>query len=659
MSVVSGGTYPTAKVVADELARCRQRGLENLDRDARQQRPMPAPELERLAGAHARRHGITAADRSLKIKILLSVALDKYSACGNDEDASLIHGLLFSDSTLTVRKSAGELLRDVRLESGEPNEILFRERFRKAFSSFAEFLVQLVDSEADRAGSVGYPLRFTAGHAGRRPDRFVELLAHSDEAVVVGFDNELLEPALRAALTLKRDRLEDPRAFWRSLEIVFLGEPLLGYLDEGGVSPDPRVALRERRRAMTKTRRAVQLLLRGTSGGGWAVSETHFMPPFTGSLFVMPDSRHVVVQLMVRQPALHTRVADQAYLEFDDLPNEYFTTAFRRVVERSISESRPVPVGRPFGSTFLWTDTVCRDEVLRPNSGRLDWLPMVLVVTTQRWRGQVTPVLQLRTGENAVREVGAVSHLSRHIYQDETSPVPGQTIPAPPAFDGSSECTLRAAQLRIQLETGDNAPPGIRELMTGRYVNPNTDNFFFFVYSLELPEEMRLSSASDMHHFSLDELVSIRSQQALRIAAEVCAVTDRPTQFWRTAVELAALNLALHSHGELGERLVSVADAPARAWAEVSADVDRLIESAPPVCASSGRNRRIVGLSGWQYREFYTALVPEYAKAGVPGASEELHRISKISTGGVKNVVDRVASLYQDEDLLRSIRVHL
>ena len=465
----------------------------------------------------------------------------------------------------------------------------------------------------------------------------------------MGFDHESLEPALRAALKLKRDRLNDPNAFWRSLEIVFLGEPLLDYLDDYVVSPDRRVALTERRRASTRTRRAVQLLLRRTGLPGWTVSETPFMPVLTGSLFVLPDSRRVV-HAIVRQPA----PKDQVYLEFEDLPDHYFTTAFRRVADGSVTENRLVPVGSPFGSTFVCAETLNREVVLKP--GRQDWLPMVLVVTTQLWRGHVAPVLQLRTEENAVREVGTVSHLSRHIYQEETSALPGRTISAPPAFDGSSECALRAAQLRVQMETGENTPPAITELTTGRYVNPSTDNFFFFVYSLELPEEMRLWPASEMHHFSLDELVSIRAHQALRIAAEVSKIRDRSPQFWPAAVELAALNLALHNHGDLAERLERVAAGPVKARAGASADIERLIESARAVRASPGRDMQIVGLSGWQYREFYTVLVPQYAKAGVPGAKEELCRIS---SGRLKNVWRRVTSLYQDEDLLRSIPVEL
>jgi hypothetical protein len=666
MSAISDGGSLEVERITAELARCRQRGLEKLDLDDQRQRPVVAPELDKLADDYcARRPGAARAARRQRVKILLSEALKEYEAHENEEDASLLHDLFFSDSTLTVRKSAGLLLREARQSLNEPSEKLFRDRFQAAFSYFAEFLIRFVAAATDRNDApaeltgprdVGIQLQVTAGLIGSTPDRFIDLLAQATEATIVGFENELLEGALRAALEAKRDRENDRGAFWDSLEIVFLSEPLLDYLDDRAVSPDRRVAVRERRRTMTATRRLVRLLLRSTGCTGWTVSDLPFMPPVTGSLFVVPGPRHVV-QLIVRQPAPRSGTDNNLYFEFDDLPNEYFTKAFRRVVDRSITDNRPVPVGNPFGSTFVRTETVYREQVLRPDSGSENWLPMVLIVTTQRKFGKVAPVLQLRTEVNAVRELNTVSHLSRHIYQEETSPLPGaRPISAPASFDAKSDCALRAAHLRVQIETGYDTPPDIHELATGRYVNPTTDSLFFFVYSLELPDEMKLWPKSDMYHFTLAELLDIRSHQALRVAYQLCQVVDRPARFWETAIELAALNLALHGHGDLGERLNRLAGRRPAAMAEVSADIERLVRSTSPSWASSGRDIKIVGLSGWQYREFFTVLLPQYAKVGVPGARDELRRIS---TSAIKTMLQRASSLYQDEDLLRSMPIEL
>lgn len=665
MSAISDGRSLKAERIAVELGKCRQRGLEKLDLDGQRQPPVVAPELDKLADDYAARQGAARTSRKQRVKILLSEALKAYGTNENEEDAALVRRLFFSDSSLTVRKAAGQLLREARESFNEPSEKLFRERFHTAFSYFAEFLIRFVvgvthgrDASPEPAAprDVGTHLQVTAGLIGSTPERFTALLAEATEATIIGFENELLEGALRAALELKRERENDPVAFWDSLEIVFLSEPLLDYLDDRAVSPDRRVAVRERRRTMTATRRLVRLLLRSTGCPGWTVSDLPFMPAFTGALFVVPGSRHVV-QLIVRQPASRSGMANNLYLEFDDLPNEYFTKAFRRVFDRSITDDRPVPVGNPFGSTFVRTETVYREEVLKPGSGSENWLPMVLIVTTQRRAGKVRPVLQLRTEVNAVREINTISHLSRHIYQEESSPLPGaRTISAPTSFDAKSECALRAAHLRVQIETGDDTPPDIHELATGRYVSPGTDNLFFFVYSLELPEEMKLWSKSDMYHFALDELLNIRAHQALRIAYQLCLVVDRPARFWETAFELATLNLALHGYGDLGERLTRLAGKRPEALAEVSADIESLVRSTSPSCASTGADIKIVGLSGWQYREFFTVLLPQYAKVGVPGARNELRRIS---TSAIKTILQRASSLYQDEDLLRSMPIEL
>jgi hypothetical protein len=681
MSAISDGSSPRADQIAAELGRCRQRGIDGLDRNAGPQRPVVAPGLDMMALRYARQLDPPVTGRTAQVKALLLAALRGFSASESEQDAALIGRLLFDDSILTVsdietvrdipkvRRAAGVLLKKTRLAAGEPSETVFRQQFQRAFDAFADFLVRfapVTGSLPDGGREPEHGRRSTdapqvaAGLLGTRPDRFIDLLANATEAMIVGFDNDLLEEALRAALELKRARQHDQGAFWSWLDVVFLSESLLDYLDDHAVSPDRRVAVRERRRIMTETRRSVRLLLRKTGCTEWTVADTPFLPAFAGSLFILPGSRHVV-QLIVRQPAPRTRIADQVYFEFDDLPNEYFTKAFRRVVDRSISDNRPVPVGNAFGGTFVrrGTESVYRDEVLRPASNSPNWLPMVLVVTTQRKRGETAPMLQLRTEENAIREIDTISHLSRHIYQDEPSPLPGaRAVSAPPSFDINSECAKRAAQLRVQMETGDDIAPELSPITTGQYVNPDTDNLLFFIYSFELPEETNFPPQSEMHRFTLQELLDIRAHQALRIAGELCrvTVTERPGRFWKTAVELATLNLALHHHDDIARSLEQLAEGGQEDLARLGTEIDGLIGSASPTRAPSGRQMQVAGLSGWQFREFFSVLVPQYAKVDVPGARDELGRIS---SGPAQAMLRRVANLYQDEDLLRSLPIEL
>src|ERR1700722_9774444 len=130
MSAIFDLSAARTEQIAAELARCRQRGLEHIDRDDQRQRPVLAAELETLAGQYASRLRITATGRTAQIKVLLAAALQAFGTSGNTDDARLIRGLLFSDSTLIVRKPAGELLRETRQGFGEPSEALFREQFK-------------------------------------------------------------------------------------------------------------------------------------------------------------------------------------------------------------------------------------------------------------------------------------------------------------------------------------------------------------------------------------------------------------------------------------------------------------------------------------------------------------------------------------------------
>src|ERR1700728_3738402 len=142
MSAISDRAAASAGSLAHELRRCRQRGLEGLDRDDLKLSRIAVPELEALASRYVgdAQHP---AGRIPQIKTLLAAALTRYEEDGVAEDATLLTGLLFGDSVTTgaIRKQAGVLLRETRLRSGEPSEKLFREQFTTAFDRFAEYLI--------------------------------------------------------------------------------------------------------------------------------------------------------------------------------------------------------------------------------------------------------------------------------------------------------------------------------------------------------------------------------------------------------------------------------------------------------------------------------------------------------------------------------------
>ena len=64
-----------------------------------------------------------------------------------------------------------------------------------------------------------------------------------------------------------------------------------------------------------------------------------------------------------------------------------------------------------------------------------------------------------------------------------------------------------------------------------------------------------------------------------------------------------------------------------------------------------------MGLSGLQYREFFSLLLPYYAAVGVPGAADHLRRIDDEEE--MQQAVARLGELYHDEGVMESISLEL
>jgi hypothetical protein len=63
------------------------------------------------------------------------------------------------------------------------------------------------------------------------------------------------------------------------------------------------------------------------------------------------------------------------------------------------------------------------------------------------------------------------------------------------------------------------------------------------------------------------------------------------------------------------------------------------------------------GLSGLQYREFFTMLLPLYAKLGIPGAAEALAEADRDEV--TRSALARLAVLYHNEEFMANIPVEL
>jgi hypothetical protein len=136
--------------IARELADCRVRGLDRLDISTRNQQPVPAAELERLAIAYVAAQPVPTRGRIPQIKLLLRAAAAELMK-SNEPDADLISDLFFGDDSATSRRYPTELLKRARERYGEPSQDRFREIRNVVFRSFAQFLIEFVGAASQQA----------------------------------------------------------------------------------------------------------------------------------------------------------------------------------------------------------------------------------------------------------------------------------------------------------------------------------------------------------------------------------------------------------------------------------------------------------------------------------------------------------------------------
>ena len=692
-----------------ELSDCRQRGIERLDIRTHNQNPVATPELEQLARGHATSREVPLRDRTAQVKLLLWDALAAMER-HNQADAALVRDLFFGDffgdlphlierSTqdhggpehwvlAVVRESAGELLDRAEKKSGLSSS-RFRDRRATAFSSFSAFLAEFspprqpdphdapdphslaegarsdqlpADRIADDASSsrdtliearAAHPLR--TGHVDDG-ERFTQLLGEAVNATIIGFTNENLTAVLEDALARKRAALNDPDAFWRSLRIVFFSDKLLDSItDERPEYPDRREALRQRRLAAIYGRRSVTVFLRRIRATRWTIYESPFVPPVVGTLFEFPTGRRVV-HLVIRHPQRSS--SDHLYLEVDETRDQYFSAVFEDIIHNSVSDNKIVPIGQARGEAFHRTGTRYRHNVLRDDSDAIGWLPYVLVVTWRRRDGRAEPFLQLRSRVNSARELDRLTHLATHIYQDDYDDAPDGAVPVPPrTFDLDHPAPKRAAIRRVYMEAGEDLPGELVAETTSQYLHHDREHLFFLVYSREVPGDFHFPRRAEMYHVPMPELLAICENQALRKAALLLAAPVMANRIWAAATEIASLNLTLHGHAELADRLRSLPGQRQAQRDDIGPEIANLIEQTRQPWFSAGREVDIQGLSGLHYREFFTLLLPLYARLGVPDATEHLAVISQ--NEHLAAAITRLAELYKDEETMMAIPVEL
>jgi hypothetical protein len=632
--------------VAEDLAECRQRGLDWLDRSVPPQRQVRAVALQALAADYVAARNLLASGRIAQIKALLADAMTALGQQGNVTDANLLRDLFFGSSfDGKMIPPPGELLQTARKKAGE-SEARFRARRNALLRSFAQFLIQFVQSLPHL--TTGAEAQPTGTGFGPDNAHFIELLANAVNATIIGITNEHLLPAIQVALDRKRE-LGPPDAFWNSLRIVFLGESLLAAVnDEREAFHDPTEALRQRHLEQAWAKRSIRALLKSTHSTRWALYDWPYLPVLTGSLFEFQDGTKLV-RLLIRPPGRPT--SEYMFVDVSDHVDD-FSAVFEDIIRHSARDTMIVPVGAQVGQMFQCNEVRLHDRVLQDGSGASGWLPMVIVITSRSRNGKVEAILQLRTVQNAVREENRLSHLSGHILQEDLVRPSGRRLTeVPKAFDLTHETPLSAAKRLVRDTTGADPDAALRAVTTGSYLYPDKEHLCFFVFALELPESMPFPRRAEMHPFRVTELLAIRDNQVLTFAARLCRRTDLSRRAFAAAAEILALNLTLHDRSDLADTMLSLVSKPATEREAAAASISELLAvRAAPSWTDPSQEMLLEGLAGWQYREFFSALLPLYAEIGVDEAAD---LSAEVQADERKRAArDRLADLYQDEHVI-------
>lgn len=638
--------YDATQVVQD-LGDCRQRGLDGLDRDTANQHRIEAPALQQLAEDYATAAGLVAPGRMDKIKLLLKHGIEQFAKQGHTVEAGLMRDLYFGDSLDGSIGVPGDLLAAARRKFGG-SETRFQERRKAVRSSFASFLISYVESAAaaasaaNRSGNlVDNQIKLLATGYAKDNERFVDMLAQATSVTIIGFMNEQLRPILEEAIRLKR-LAEGPNAFWESLRIVFLEKNLLGAVnDEREAIHDSEQAFRLRRHESFYAHKSIGALLRRSGSSRWALYKSRFIPAVTGSLFEFDG--HKIVHLLVKRS--HSAPTGNLYLDLED-HTDRFKAVFDEIVASSVSDFK-VPVGTHVDQTFYSTEARQYSDVLKDYLGHDGWLPMILIITV-RWRGGLLePVLQLRTMENSGREQNRLSHLSGHITQEDCGETDSRQRFVPTSFDLNSTIPKAAALRQIQEVIGIE-PVGLSAFGAGGFLYPDMESLYFFVFTLKLPESAPIHRRSELHPVSVQQLLTIRKAQVLRTAALLCESHIHSVQVWTHAAEILKANLVLHDLAHLGQSLSGLAR---RGQAERDDAAIRFREAADdqviPEWLSPTPETPLLGLAGYQYREFFSMLLRAYRDLGVSQAETFYRQVEE--DADKSSARSKLEELYADE----------
>jgi len=489
-------------------------------------------------------------------------------------------------------------------------------------------------------------------------DEYTERLAKAVRVTLVGITSDFLYQCLEDALVIKR-RNEGDDAFWLSLRVVFLSEDMLSNMDDDLTSefPDKSKAAFERIRLNDKVRRSIYFFL--THKGvphRWNLYEYNYLLPFVGTIFEMSDGTQIV-QVATLRPSYS--LSEYLFFEFYSHDQEliYYQSAFEDVIHRSLSDEEIVFVGNPTqnGSGFLCRHTRFRRSVLLKKADRKnDWIPAFIVLLWCEEFGNVWPLLQIRTLENADREIDMLSNISGYVnlkaYQQLEKPINSE-------FYLPDQCFAMAAINELSYELGlrDYKWPEPKLIKEIKFYYPDNENLYFYLCHIKVDFPInRVLPSSQLKKWSFGDILKVREVQVLSKVHNLLNTEFQQKEQISSAAQVLADNLALHRQAKLAKQLLEVIKSGEQK-SEFKRDVDYAIKNAHISYRFRDKTRTILGLAGLQYREFFSSLVPFYASIGVVGAEEYMEWIQQ----NAHEAFARLTQHYNNPDSIKLVEIDI
>lgn len=510
--------------------------------------------------------------------------------------------------------------------------------FTSTANDLANTIIDLLNKKRNPQESIPDILPTVPFREGTNKEQFIKCLTSATKITIVGMTHSNLVKYLEEALEQKRKK-EGRRAFWNSLNIIFLSECILEHVNDELLTtfPTSESAIFERIRDSGRSKRVIShFLLRQNVPTRWRLYEYNYMLPFVGAMFHSNEGNRIVQVATLRSGY---SASEFLYYEFSDSLHDglsYYEAAFEDIIAHSEEHNEIVLIGNPSShkeDEFVVNHTRFRRGVFKEGGDTELWVACVTILLWVREKsGEIKPLVQIRTSENASRELDKLSNISGYINAQDCG---YNDLNMEDEYQIQESDYLRAVQRELKDELGVDKR-NVKELKLLKKIEfyyPDKENLFFYVCQARLTKDAHVRAQLQPRTFKF--MCDVRKYQVMSFACKLLERVGSSHQPLDRTAQIIAYNLILHDEKEFAAKVLDAVRSMSKKDSskiveEMATWQKRNEKHYSPLChnqnTSTGRPK-ILGWAELQYREFFSSLVPAYAELGVEGALDCLHEL--------------------------------